>query len=220
MGEILSGWKSGKPYARIERQAFAAVAGGRHAVNTPDKANANYMAGQQIAMSDREPDFPALLLGNYVFGGSSLASRLGDRVRQREGLSYGVSSSLNSMPEDQLTSFWIGAICNPGNIGKVETAIREELDKLLKDGIAADEFEKARRGLLESRQRARNSDAYIVNRLARSLRTDQTLEYEAQVDGALAAFKPAEVLAVLKKRIDSKRLVIVVAGDFEARGAN
>ena len=43
-------------------------------------------------MKDDDPDYPALVMGNYVFGGGSLSSRLGDRVRQKEGLSYGVGS--------------------------------------------------------------------------------------------------------------------------------
>jgi zinc protease len=165
-------------------------------------------------MDDQDPDYAALVLGNYIFGGSSLASRLGDRVRQKEGLSYGVSSGFFAGSEDKVARLSIGAICNPANIGKVETAVLEELEKLLKDGVTADELAKAKQGYLQSRELSRSSDLYVMGRLARSLRLDQTLAYDEAFDKKLAALTPDDVLAALKKHIDPKRLVVVIAGDF------
>jgi zinc protease len=172
------------------------------------------MAGLTFAMDDQHPDYPALVLANYLFGGSSLASRLGDRVRQQEGLSYSVGSNFSAGSEDKVARLSIGAISNPANIGKVETAVMEELERLLKDGVAADEFAKARQGLLQSRELSRSSDSYVMGRLDRSLRLAQTLAYDAEFDKKLAALTPDDVLAALRKHIDPKRLVIVIAGDF------
>ncbi len=218
VAEILDGWKAKQPYARVESVAFTAVPGGKHSILTPDKANAVYSAGLVIPMSDNDPDYPALLMGNFVFGGSSLASRLGDRVRQKEGLSYGVGSGLTARSEDKLTSFSIGAICNPENIGKVEAAVLDELTKLLKDGISADELEKAKNGYLESRQLNRSNEFFVMGRLERTMRLDQTLAYESELEAKLAALTPEDVLAALKKHIDPNRLVIVIAGDFAKSG--
>jgi zinc protease len=215
---ILDNWKPAQPYARIEYQAFLDVPGGRHTILTPDKANANYDAGFSLALDDQDPDHAALLLGTYIFGGSSLSSRLGDRVRQKEGLSYGVGASYTASSEDQVARLSMYAICNPANITKVEAAIREELARLLQEGIPADEFEKARQGVLEARARNRNSEFFLENRLQRSLRVDQTLAYDAGIDARLAALTPDEVHAALKKHFDPKRLVVVVAGDFKAEG--
>src|SRR5205823_6323914 len=113
-----------------------------------------------------------------------------------------------------------GAICNPANIGKVETAIREEFERLLKDGIPSDEFTKAKEALLLSRQRQRNDESYLASRLERGLRVGQTLDYEVALDKMLEALTPDEVHAALKKHLDPKRLVIVVAGDFAKTGGN
>jgi zinc protease len=214
MNDLLTGWKSNQTYARIAAEAFLSVPGGKQSILTPDKANAVYTAGLTIAMDDRHPDYPALVLGNYIFGGSSLASRLGDRIRQKEGLSYGVSSGFTAGSEDKVARLSIGAICNPANIGKVESAVMEELERLLKDGVAADELEKARQGLLQSRELSRSSDFYVLGRLDRSLRVGQTLAYDAEFDKRLAALTPDDVLAALRKHIDPKRLVVVIAGDF------
>jgi zinc protease len=222
VSEIVGGWKAAQPYARIERQAFLNVPGGKHSIVTPDKANANYLAGLTLAMNDQDPDYPALVIGNFIFGGGSLSSRLGDRVRQKEGLSYGVGSGFSAGTEDKVARLAINAICNPANIGKVETAIREELQRLLKDGVTADELDKAKQAWLQSRELSRSSDFFVMDRLERSLRLDQTLDYEAKLEQKVAALTPDEVHAALRRHLDPKRLVIVTAGDFSkpTSGAN
>ena len=157
LNEIFAGWKAEKPYARIDQSLFPGIAAARHSILTPDKAGAQYEAGFTMALSDRGPDHAALLLGNFVLGGGDLASRLGERVRNRDGLSYGVSSSYSAGIEDDVGRLSINAICNPANMGKVESAIREEFERLLKDGIPAKEFEMAQQGILEARKRQRNA---------------------------------------------------------------
>ena len=170
LGEILGDWKPAMQYARVPSLAFSEVTGAKHSLLTPDKANAVYMAGLTLALSDQDPDYPALLLGNYIFGGSSLASRLGDRIRQKDGLSYGVGSGFTAGLEDKVARFSIYAICNPDNIGKVEAAVLEELERLLKEGITAEELAKAKQGYLQSRELDRSDEGYVSSRLERSLR--------------------------------------------------
>ena len=67
----------------------------------PDKANAFFIAGQNLALRDDDPDYPALVLGNYMLGGGFLNSRLATRIRQKEGLSYGVGSQFQASPLDK-----------------------------------------------------------------------------------------------------------------------
>ncbi|HEY2411440.1 MAG TPA: pitrilysin family protein [Pirellulaceae bacterium] len=217
--DTLAGWKSNQSYAYIERKVFADIGGSKHSVNTPDKANAVYRAGLEFAMNDRDPDYPALVLGNYVLGGGSLSSRLGDRVRQKDGLSYGVGSGLNAGIADKYGSFSVFAICNPDVIGKVDTAVIEEIQRLLKDGIPADELAKAKQGWLQSQQLARSTDTGVASKLQRGLRVNQTLTYDADLETKVAALTPSDVLAALKKYLQPQRLVIVTAGDFAKKNA-
>ena len=154
------------------------------------------------------------MLGNYILGGGSLSSRLGDRVRQKEGLSYGVGSNFNASHEDDAGSLSLYAISNPANVAKVEKAIREELELLLKEGVPAEEFEKAKSSLLQSRERSRSDEGLLAGRLQRSLRLGQTLAFEAELEAKLATMTPAEMLAAFRRHIDPKRLIIVTAGDF------
>ena len=88
----VSGWKSKKPFERIARTAEKPPKPETIRIETPDKANAMYFAGLLLPLKDDHPDYPALVVGNEVLGGSGFASRLMSRIREKEGLSYGVMS--------------------------------------------------------------------------------------------------------------------------------
>jgi zinc protease len=118
LDQTLSGWKGKKSYARIAMTVPRGLKGGEHKVNTPDKANATYLAGLLIPVRDDDPDDPALTMADYILGAGSLSSRLGTRVRQKEGLSYGVGSSLTASSLDPRASFALQAISNPQNTRK------------------------------------------------------------------------------------------------------
>ncbi len=213
--EALSGWGSKESYARIPLEYFPQVKGALEQINTPDKANAVYVAGEAFPLKDSDPDYPALVIGNYVLGAGMLSSRLGDRVRQKEGLSYGVRSYVAASSLDSRGSLTINAICNPNVIDKVNTVIGEELDKLLADGVTDAELERAKQGFLQQEQVARTSDSGLASTLAELLFVDRTMAYYADLEKKIAELTPQQVHAALKKYIDPKKLVVVDAGDFK-----
>jgi zinc protease len=212
--EALTGWGSKQSYARIPKKVFPEVKGGLEQINTPDKANAVYVAGEVFAMKDSDPDYPAIVMGNYVLGAGALSSRLGDRVRQKEGLSYGIASFISADSFDARSSITINAICNPKNIEKVNTAIREEIALLLDKGVTDAELDRAKQGYLQSLQVTRTNDGALASILADNLYVDRTMAYYADVESKIAGLKPSQVHDALKKFIDPKRFVIVDAGDF------
>ncbi|HEV3439644.1 MAG TPA: insulinase family protein, partial [Gemmata sp.] len=85
---ILKDWKTAVPYVRIDRSYKFTPTGMKETINTPDKANAVYVAGLIRPLTDSSPDYAALQVGNYLLGAAPLASRLSNRVRGEEGLSY------------------------------------------------------------------------------------------------------------------------------------
>jgi zinc protease len=218
--ETLGGWKAAKPYARIAMPMVGEPAGGRQSIDTPDKANATYIAGVAFPLRDDDPDYPALVMGNYIFGSGALSSRLGDRIRQKEGLSYGVSSSLVVSPWDKRATLTITAICNPQNMSRVEVCAKEELDRLLKDGVTREELAQAKQGYLESRKVGRTSDQALTGILSSLRQLNRTMAYEADMDQKIEALTPEAVTAALQNHIDAKKLAVAVAGDFGEKTAS
>ncbi len=217
--DMLAGWKAPKPYARIAMPLTDPVAGTQHKINTPDKANATYTGALQFAMRDDDADYPATVMANYVLGGGSLSSRLANRIRQQDGLSYSVGSALAVSSYDQRAMLTISAICNPQNIVHVAKDVQEELEKLLRDGVTPEELDKAKQGYLQAQKVRLTTDAAIAGLLAEYTRTGRTMTHYADQEKKISALTKEQVDAAARKYFDPKKLVIVTAGDFEAKAA-
>jgi zinc protease len=213
---ILQDWKAAVAYERIARPANTTVAGGRLEILTPDKANAVYMAGHLIALTDGDPDYPALELANFLFGGS-FSARLVNRVRHKEGLSYGVQSLFSADARDPAARFLLFAISNPENTDKVDRAIAEELEKLLTDGVGDEELAAAKKAYFEQLKVQRASDRRLVGLLGERLFEGRTFAHDDALEKQLAALTPAEVRKAVQKHFAPQKLVIVRAGDFHKK---
>jgi len=184
-------------------------------ISTPDKASATYFAGSVIPIRDDHENYPALVIGNDIFGGGgALASRLGDRVRQKDGLSYGVGSMMKTSAHDQRTELMIYAISNPQNVPKVRVAIREEMDRIRKDGITKDELQKAIASYIESQKVSRTNDSSLAMLLERNAEADRTMQFTADFEAKIRSLTVQQVNKAIRKYIDPKQLFIAAAGDF------
>ncbi|HYA59288.1 MAG TPA: insulinase family protein, partial [Burkholderiaceae bacterium] len=206
-------WQSKAPYADIVREPRP-IAPTRLFIDTPDKENAVYQARMVLDLRDDDPDAPALMLANEMLGaGSGLHNRLVDRVRQKDGLSYGIGSSLLVGGRDRAAAWAIGAYAAPQNVDHVETDVREELDRLLKDGFGEREVEEARRGILQSRLLARTNDAAVAAAWVSNLDLGRTFEFSRQLEDKVRALTAAQVTQTLRRYLDPERLTVVIAGD-------
>ena len=215
LARMLDGWNAEKPYARVERACQANVQPERVTILTPDKENAIYLAGLSVPLRDDSPDYAALVVGNFILGGGGLSSRIADRLRQKDGLSYGSGSSLTVSPLDPRADLTINAIYNPGNVSKVVSDVDEELERLLRDGVTTAELERARTGYLEQQQNQRTNDAAITAALAENLRVGRTMQFQADLEQKIKHLTREAVNDALRKYIDPKRLSVITAGDFK-----
>ena len=216
LSKTFDGWKSQKPYAWIERAYQPGIEPRRESVSTPDKENAIYLSALTMPIKDDDPDYPALLLGNFVLGGGSLSSRIADRLRQQGGLSTAMSI-LQASPVDRRASFMVLAIYNPANVAKVTAGVDEELARLLKVGVKTAELEKAKSGYLQQQQNARTSDAMLTASLAENLYLGRTMQFQADLEQKIKELTPEVVDTALRKHLDPKRLSVVTAGDFSKK---
>ncbi len=212
---VLKDWKAGVPVRRIGRRAPDRLAALTETILTPDKANAVFVAGLAFPLRDTAPEYAALRLGNFILGGGTLSSRLGNRIRQKEGLSYGVTSSFSAAPLDPAASFMVSAIVNPENMDRLEKAALEELAKFRNDGPSAAELKDAQKAYLEGQKVGRTSDSALAGQIAGNLRLGRTFGHAAELEKRIAALTPEEVKTAFQKYIDPKKLVIIRAGDFK-----
>ena len=214
--DLFAGWKSPSPFTRVADN-YRKVAAVNRKIETPDKQNALFVAGLNAEMKDDDPDYPAMLVANYQFGGSG-ASRLFHRIRDKEGLSYGIGSRFSVPPKDDGASFMVYAISAPQNTPKVETSFREELARTVKDGFTAEEVADAKKSWLEEQMVARSDDDGLMDMLTVAERFDRTMKWQEELEAKVAALTPEQVSAAFRRHVDPAALIFVKAGDFKKAG--
>ena len=187
-------------------------------IETPDKQNATFEAALAFPMSDTDPDYPAMVLANYMFGGS-ITARAPNRIRNQEGLSYGVSSRFTAPAVGTAAAFEGAAISNPQNTPKVEASFRDELAKTLANGFTADEVAAAKKALRDQRTVGRSQDAGVLGLIVQREEFGRTLAWDTEMDAKLDALTVDQVNAAFRRHVSLDQLSIVKAGDFQAAGA-
>ena len=195
-------------------QPLVAAAPLRQLLATPDKANANLLLAQPLAINDTHPDYPALLVANHLLGADT-TSRLWKRIREQDGLSYGVRSGIAFSNFEPNSSFQIQAIFAPQNLARVEAALQQETARALQDGFSQAELDAARTGLLNQRRLARAQDPVVAGMLGGNLYLQRRFALQQQTDDTIAALTADQVTAALRKYIDPAKWVLVWAGDFK-----
>jgi zinc protease len=216
--ELFGNWKSSAKFERV-KTGFQKIAPVNESIETPDKANAVFLGAERLNVSDQDPDYPALVFGNYMLGGGFLNSRLATRIRVKDGLSYGVGSSLTAKADEKDGQFQVFAIAAPQNIAKVETAFEEELARALKDGFTQKEIDADRTGWLQSRTLQRSEDRSLAGTLAVRDYDNRTLAWDEALENKVKSLTADDIVAALRRNLDPAQVSIVKAGDFKKAAA-
>jgi zinc protease len=217
LAALFGSWNAAQPYVRIP-STVNDVAGQKVTLETPDKANSMMFVLLPLPMKDDAPTYPALLMANHMLGGGALRSRLADRIRQKEGLSYGVGSQLSVQARDP-AGVWVAyAISAPQNTPKVEAALREEVALAIKSGFTEAELAEAKKGWRQGEEVGRTDDSALSQRLAGYLTMDRTMGYDKDLEAKIAALTAAQVNEALRQHIKPGNLSVISAGDFAKGG--
>ena len=206
-------WQAGEPFTRVPAP-LVPTKGQTLKLVTPDKQNADLRARQPMPIAENDADYPALTMANHLLG-SGGSSRLWKRIREKDGLSYSVYSGISWNNFEPNSAWFAGAIFAPQNQPKVESGLREELARALKDGFTPQELDEGRSGLLSFRRLSRAQDDTLASALANNLYLNRTFEISARVDAALAALTPEQVNSALRKYLKPESIDMVFAGDFK-----
>lgn len=212
IAKLFANWKSPAKYQRVSQQ-YLETKSNILSFNTPDKQNGIFLAGMNLSIRDDDPDYPAMVLADYMLGGGFLNSRLATRIRQKEGLSYSVGSEFEASALDKVGSFKAVAIAAPQNLTKVAQAFGEEINRALRDGFTADELAAAKSGYLQTRLVVRSSDAPLSRGLARRLYIGRDFHWDERYEAQVKALTVEQVNAALNKFVAPQKMVTVLAGD-------
>ena len=187
-------------------------------VLTPDKKNAMTWGTLGIEMSQYDEDYAAMNIAGTILGGGFLNSRIADRLRQKDGVSYGAGAWFNgdSSKNDRNSSLNIYAIYAPENYGKVQLGFKEEIDRFIKDGITEDELVDAVKGWIQAQSVSRAKDNELSSVLNNNIFYGRDMGFHKELEEKVAELTVADVNAAIKKYIlPYEKWTVVNAGDFQ-----
>ena len=176
-----------------------------------NKAQADIAYGF-ISVRRADPDYDAYRLMNNILGQYAIGGRLGDSIRERQGMAYYVFSALDAdvMP-GPLT---IRAGVSPADVDRAVASIDEELKKLAADGPTESEMTESTQYLIGSMPRALETNLGIAAFLQAEERLDLGLDYDLRMPGLLRAVTRDAVASAARQLLVPSRATVVVAGPY------
>ena len=218
--KTLGQWNSRSTYKEIE-PAYFAVKGTTETINTPDKTNAILLGGLNLDISRKHADYPAVIMANELLGGGAfLSSRIPARLRENEGMSYGAGSFINVEYKYNTGNWGVYAYFNPMYKGRLDSALRQEVDKAINGGFTADELKKSVSSWEEQNRTVLGSNENLAAIIRSYLANDRDLEDFTRFEQKIKALSLESVNAALRKYFDKSKLVMVYGGDFEKNATN
>jgi zinc protease len=208
---VFDGWQKPAPPALVLPAPPGVTSRRRTVVPMMNKAQADLAYGF-VAVRRSDPDYYACWLMNNVFGQYSIGGRLGDSIRERQGMAYYVSSALEAnVAEGPLA---IRAGVSPANVDRAIASIDREIAAIVSDGIAQQELDDSRRYLVGSIPRALETNAAIANFLQTEEFFGLGLDYDARLPDLLGAVTLDQANAAARRLLHVERATVVIAGPY------
>jgi zinc protease len=178
-----------------------------------DKAQSDIAYGfNTVSRSDSA--YYALSVMNNVLGQYALGGRLGDNIRERQGMAYYVFSAFEpNLGEGPLV---IRAGVSPANVERTIVAIDEEVRRMAADGVTAGELEASKKYLVGSMPRLLETNAAIATFLQSCEQFGLGMDHDVRLPGLLNAVTLDEVNACARRFLAPERAAITIAGPHEA----
>jgi zinc protease len=209
---LFGGWR--QPESEPVRVAPPPQSTARNRVIIPmmNKAQADVAYGF-VALARSDPQYYSCWLMNHIIGQYAIGGRLGDRIREREGMAYYAGSSFDA---DLLESpLAVRAGVSPANVDRALASIDDELSMVRKGGLTGKELNESRQYLVGSMPRALETNSGIAHFLQISEVFGLGLDYDIRLPELLSAVTLDEVNAMARRLLDPSRATIVIAGPYE-----
>lgn len=215
-----SGFSSKQLYTEVTEKYFD-VKGGLENIMIPDKKNAVLAGSINFPLKENDPDYVALDIANEMLGGGAfLSSRIPQRLRETDGMSYGAGSYMSPNYKYPASSWGVYAIFNPLYKNKLDSALRDVVGMALKTGFTKDEFKKSVASWLEQRKTYLDVNNTLAWQLTNYMSNGRDLSTFADYESKAKSLTLDQVNAAMRKYITLDKITMIYAGDFKISTGN
>ena len=209
---VFGNWRAPRPAPVVVAPPPLPLSRRRSVVSMMNKAQADVAYGF-ISIRRADPRYYACQLMNHVLGQYSMGGRLGDHIREKQGMAYYVGSALDAnIVEGPLV---VRAGVSPANVDRAVAAIDSEIAQLVRDGMTSKELEDSRRYLIGAMPRALETNAAIARFLLEVEFFGLGLDHDVRLPELLRAVTLDEANAEARRILDPERATVVIAGPYQ-----
>ncbi|HVG28717.1 MAG TPA: pitrilysin family protein [Pyrinomonadaceae bacterium] len=188
----------------------------REIVVVKEKANVDVLLGAAAPLRRDAADYYAAALANSALGESTLSSRLGLQVRDREGLTYGIASRFRA-PTLAAGPWYIAVSVNPSNVERAISSSLAVLRDYVEHGIREEELADEKSAAIGSFKVSLATNAGLAEALWNAEFYRLGADYVDRFPRLVEAVTREEVNAAIRKYFRPDHLTVVIAGDYEAQ---
>jgi zinc protease len=209
---VFGGWRAPAPVPVGTSAVVPAAARRRLVIPMMNKAQADVAYGF-TTLKRADPSYYGAWLMNHAFGQYSMSGRLGDSIREKQGMAYYVYSSLdaNVMEGPML----LRAGVSPENVDRAIASIDEEVGRLVRDGLTQAELDDSRRFLIHAMPRSLETNSSIANFLQNAELYGLGLDYDLRLPDLLRGVTLDEANSVARRFLDPDKATVVIAGPYD-----
>jgi zinc protease len=210
-------WNSKSPFKAIEPKYFD-VPATIESISTPDKTNAALIGNINLNISEKHADYPAVFMANELLGGGAfLSSRIPQRLRENEGMSYGAGTFMNAQYKVDVTNWGLYAAYNPIYKGRLDSALHQEIDKAIAGGFTKEELDNSVKSWLEQNKTSLGDNGYLAGLMRGYLRDERSLDDFTSFESKVRSLNTDAVNAAMTKYFNKSKLVLIFSGDFQKK---
>ena len=174
-----------------------------------DSAQAHVLIGQP-GYKRADPDYFALTVGNYILGGGGFVSRLTTEVREKRGLTYGVSSYF--APGLHAGSFTVGLQTRPDQTAQAVELVRQVVNDFVAKGPTGAELKAAKDNLMGGFALRIDSNRKLLDNISSIAWNNLPLDYLDTWTEQVNKVSLADVKAAFARKLQPEKMVTVILG--------
>ena len=174
-----------------------------------DSAQAQVLVGQP-GYRRNDTDHFALFVGNYILGGGGFVSRLTTEVREKRGLTYGVSSYFS--PGLHAGSFTVSLQTRPDQAAQALGVVRQVLGDFVTSGPTPAELQGAKDNLIGGFALRIDSNRKLLDNIAAIAWNDLPLDYLDTWTQQVQKVSLADIKAAFARKVQPDKMVTVILG--------
>lgn len=211
--QLFGDWQgAAKPVFNLPETALQ-TAEQKDTVQLQDKASVDVVMGHASRLRRTNPDYLAAVVANRALGQSTLSSRLGLKVRDEMGLTYGINSYFS---ESGLGDgpYVITVTVAPENVDLAINTTQQIVEDYVASGITSEEIADEQSSMIGGYKLGLATNAGIAGQLASTEVYDLGINYLDEYPDHIKALDKASIDDAIRKYIHPEVMTTVMAGTF------